>query len=39
MPYLGNFAMEPENNIVIFEVSTLESITDMPKFRNKNVQI
>ena len=39
MPYLGNFAMEPENNIVIFEVSTLEFITNMPTCRNKNAQI
>ena len=44
MPYLGIFRLEFENNIVIFEISTLkfaqvqncEKKTKLPKFGTKN---
>ena len=35
MPHLGVFGLEFENNIVIFEISTLEKM-EMSKFGAKN---
>ena len=39
MPHLYIFGLKYENNIVIFEISTLEfrEIMKMPKFGTKNV--